>query len=254
MLKINIIPCLKDNYSYIIYDKISKLVAVIDPSEPEPIEKFISKNYKKIDFILNTHHHLDHVGGNNILKKKYSAKIFGSEIDKERIPAIDILLKENDEFKFGNIIFEIISVPGHTKGHLAFYSKKEGVVFSGDALFSLGCGRIFEGTSGQMFQSIQKLKKLPKKTKIYCGHEYTKNNLKFCKKYDQNNKELVKKEDWINTRMVKKMPTLPVTVQKELQTNIFLRCDNSDIKNNLKMKDYSEELIFEKLRNLKDEF
>ena len=253
-MEINIIPCLKDNYSYIIYDKISKLVAVIDPSEPEPVEKFISKSYKKINFILNTHHHLDHVGGNNALKKKYSAKILGSEIDKERIPAVDILLKENDEFKFGNISFEIISVPGHTKGHLAFYSKEEGVVFSGDALFSLGCGRIFEGTSSQMFRSIQKFKELPKKTKIYCGHEYTKNNLKFCKKYDPNNQELIKKEEWINAKIIKKMPTLPVTVDEELRTNIFLRCDNIDVKNNLKMKDFSDKLIFEKLRNLKDEF
>lgn len=254
MLTILTIPCLNDNYSYLIHDKNTNKVGVIDPSEFFSVNNAIQKKFKKLDYILNTHHHSDHVGGNEELKEEYNAKIICSEIDRDRIPGSDATLNSEDNFYFGETLFRIIFVPGHTKGHIAFYSEKDEVIFTGDALFSLGCGRIFEGSYKQMFNSLNLIKKLPSQTKIYCGHEYTKNNLKFCKKYDQNNKELVKKEDWINTRMVKKMPTLPVTVQKELQTNIFLRCDNSDIKNNLKMKDYSEELIFEKLRNLKDEF
>ena len=143
MLNIDVIPCLNDNYSYIIYDDVSNLVGVVDPSEFDVIDIMVTKKYKKLDFILNTHHHFDHVGGNIELKKKYFSKIAGAEVDKHRIPGIDILLNEKDSFKFGNINFEIIFVPGHTSGHLAFDSESEKIIFTGDALFSLGCGKIF---------------------------------------------------------------------------------------------------------------
>ena len=254
MFKVDIISCLSDNYSYLIHDTKKNIVGIIDPSEAAAVDKIITKKYNKLDFIFNTHHHFDHVGGNKELKQKYNSKIIGSEIDKERIPEIDILLNDKDIFLFGNTYFEIILVPGHTKGHIAFYSKKEKVLFTGDTLFSLGCGRIFEGTYKDMFNSLNQIKCLPKDTKIYCGHEYTANNIKFCAKYDFNNKDLIKKLGWINERLDKKLPTIPTTIEDELKTNIFLRCDNSDIKNNLKMSNSSDELIFEKLRNLKDQF
>ena len=124
MLKIDIISCLQDNYSYVIYESSTEIVGVIDPSEFEPINNFITKKYKKINFILNTHHHFDHTGGNLELKKKYNSKIVGSAKDEKRIPGIDIKLLDNDIFKFGNIEFKIILVPGHTSGHICFYSKK----------------------------------------------------------------------------------------------------------------------------------
>ena len=145
-MKIEIIPCLNDNYSYLIHDEISNKVAIVDPSEFIPCDTIISKNYKKLDFILNTHHHYDHVGGNEELKKKYNSKVLGFENDKNRIPQIDTVLKDNQEFKIGTLDFTTIFIPGHTRGHVAFYFKKEKVVFSGDTLFSLGCGRVFEGT------------------------------------------------------------------------------------------------------------
>ena len=191
-MKIEIIPCLNDNYSYLIHDEISNTVAIVDPSEFMPCDTIISKNYQKLDFILNTHHHYDHVGGNEELKKKYNSKVLGFENDKNRIPQIDKVLKDNQEFKIGTLNFTTIFIPGHTRGHVAFYFKKERVVFTGDTLFSLGCGRVFEGTYKQMFQSLNKLKNLPGETKVYCGHEYTFKNLEFCLKFNPNNDFLKK--------------------------------------------------------------
>jgi hydroxyacylglutathione hydrolase len=254
MLNIEIISCLNDNYSYILHDELTGLVGVVDPSEFKPIDNFISKKFKKIDFILNTHHHYDHVGGNKELKKKYKTKVVGSKTDKYRIPGIDIMLFENDKFNFGEVCFEIISIPGHTAGHIAFYSEVEKIIFTGDTLFSLGCGKIFEGTYNQMFNSLNKIKNLPKDTKIYCGHEYTHKNLQFCLKYDGNNKMLYDKLISIKKKLAHSLPTVPTTLEEELSTNIFLRCDNAQVKSNLKMTDSLDELVFEKLRNLKDEF
>ena len=255
MLKIDIICCLNDNYSYVITDDISHTIGGIDPSEYEPINNFIKiKNYKKLDYILNTHHHHDHVGGNLKLKEKYNAKIAGSLIDKDRIPGVDILLKEGEIFKFGKTSFEVIFIPGHTKGHIGFYSAKDKVFFSGDTLFSLGCGRIFEGTYSQMFNSLNKIKKLPIDTKIFCGHEYTKTNSDFCIKYENNNKLLQKKIISIKAKVENNLPTIPVSLKDELETNVFLRCENTSLKNTLQMKDASDEDIFKKLRDLKDNF
>ena len=254
MLKINIIPCLEDNYSYIIHDTSSDIVGVIDPSEFKPIDNFIKKKFNKINFILNTHHHFDHTGGNLDLKKKYNCKIIGSANDEKRIPGIDIKLQNDDIFKFGNIEFKIILVPGHTNGHVCFYSDKEKIIFTGDALFSLGCGRVFEGTYQQMLESLNKIKNLPKQTSIYCGHEYTKKNLDFCLEVELNNPFLKEKKKWINLKIGKKEPTIPVTIEEELNTNIFLRCDVPSVKKSLGMENSSGVEIFKKLRDLKDSF
>jgi hydroxyacylglutathione hydrolase len=254
MLKIDIIPCLQDNYSYIIQDSNTNTVGVIDPSEFKPIDDFIKKKNNKIDFILNTHHHFDHTGGNLELKKKYDCKIIGSIKDEKRIPGINVKLQNNDIFKFGDTEFKIILVPGHTSGHICFYSDKEKIIFTGDTLFSLGCGRVFEGTYSQMLESLNKIKKLPKQTNIYCGHEYTKKNLDFCIEMDSNNHFLKNKEKWFISRKGKKEPTLPVSIEEELNTNIFLRCDAPSVKKSLGMENSSEVEIFKKLRDLKDSF
>jgi len=254
MLNIEIIPCLSDNYSYIIHDSDTNLIGVVDPSEFKPVDQAIEKKYKKIDYILNTHHHNDHVGGNEELKKKYKSKIIGYLSDKDRIPGIDISIKENEIFSLGNTSFKILFTPGHTSGHIIFYSEKEKVLFTGDTLFSLGCGRLFEGTYKQMFDSLQKIKKLSKDTKIYCGHEYTKNNYEFCIEHDKKNIDLKKKLEWIELKIKQNLPTIPVILENELKENIFLRCDNSSIKETLKLNNMCEEEIFKKLRDLKDGF
>ena len=254
MLDVSIIKCLSDNYSYLIRDKKTNLVGVVDPSEFNAVDLKISKTYKKLDFILNTHHHHDHVGGNIDLKKKYNSKIICSSYDKKRIPGADIKKDDGNEFSFGETNFKVMHIPGHTLGHIAFYSKKANVIFTGDTLFSLGCGKIFEGTFEQMFRSLEKIKNLSKNTLIYCGHEYTNNNGKFCISIDKDNINLRNRIEDAKNKTEKKLPTLPITLGEELETNIFLRCDNKKIKNNLKMDNNSKLEVFTKLRNLKDKF
>ena len=252
-MKIEISPCLNDNYSYLIFEQETNTVSIVDPSEFSACDKIISK-YKRLDFILNTHHHFDHVDGNIRLKEKYNSKVLGFSGDKNRIPGIDILLKENQKKRIGNLEFNVIFVPGHTKGHIAFYFKKEKIVFTGDTLFSLGCGRVFEGTHKDMFNSLNKLKNLPQETKVYCGHEYTKNNLDFCLKHQSNNSALKEKSLHIYSQLKDKLPTIPTSIGEELKTNIFLKCDDKNLKEALNLKDSPDHEIFSKLRDLKDAF
>tara|TARA_B100001057_G_scaffold68140_1_gene61872 strand:- start:1427 stop:2185 length:759 start_codon:yes stop_codon:yes gene_type:complete len=252
-MKVEIIPCLSDNFSYLIFEKETSTVSIVDPSEFNACDKVIKK-YGKLDYILNTHHHADHVDGNIQLKKKYNSKILGFDGDKKRIPGIDMSLKENQNYKIKNLTFRIIFVPGHTKGHIAFYFESEKIVFTGDTLFSLGCGRVFEGTHVEMLNSLNKLKTLPSETKVYCGHEYTKTNLDFCLRYDPNNSRLKEKSIEIISKLKNNQPTIPTTIGEELKTNIFLRCNDIAIKQVLNLKDASEQEIFTKLRDLKDAF
>ena len=239
-MKIQIISCLQDNYSYLIIDKKNNTACVVDPSEADPIIKYLESNNIKLKFILNTHHHYDHVGGNKKLKKKYGASVVGYKGDKERIPKIDILVNDQETWIYENFEAKVIHVPGHTLGHVCFYFYKEQSVFTGDTLFSLGCGRIFEGTHSQMFNSLMKLKELPQNTKVYCGHEYTKQNSNFCIAHDKNNENLKAKIKEIKIKLKNRMPTIPSTIKDELECNIFLRSD--DI------------VSFSKLRDLKDNF
>ena len=239
-MNVEIIKCLKDNYSYLVIDEKNQSACVIDPSEAKPIINFIEKNKIHLKFILNTHHHYDHVGGNKELKKKYNAKVVGFVNDKHRIPEIDICLKDRDVWKNNNFEFKIFHIPGHTLGHVCFNFFKEKLLFTGDTLFSLGCGRIFEGTYEQMFNSIKLLKSFDLKTKIYCGHEYTLKNSDFCLMHDKKNLKLKEKILLIKEKLNKNLPTVPSTLKEELETNIFLKCDSIE--------------SFSKLRNLKDNF
>ena len=239
-MKVEIISCLQDNYSYLIIDETNNLACVVDPSEARPIIDYLKNKNINLKYILNTHHHFDHVGGNEELKKKYNAIVVGYKHDSERIPEIDILLEDNEIWERDNFIAKIIHVPGHTKGHICFNFYKEKLLFTGDTLFSLGCGKIFEGTYEQMFNSLEKIKALPLDTKIFCGHEYTLNNSKFCIKYDNENLSLQKKIQDIEIKLNDSLPTIPSTLKEEIDCNIFLRA--KDLK------------TFSKLRDLKDNF
>ena len=239
-MKIQIIPCLQDNYSYLIIDEKKNIACVVDPSEADPVIKYLENNKIQLKFILNTHHHYDHVGGNKKLKEKYGASVIGYSGDKERIPEIDILVNDQEIWKHKNFEAKVIHIPGHTLGHICFYFYKEESVFTGDTLFSLGCGRIFEGTYSQMFDSLMKLKALPANTKIFCGHEYTKQNSQFCIAHDEYNENLKIKIKEIYQKLKNKLPTIPSTIKEELECNVFFRS------NNVK--------TFSKLRDLKDNF
>ncbi len=239
-MKIEIIKCLQDNYSYLIIDEENQTACVIDPSESAPIINYLDNSKINLKFILNTHHHYDHVGGNIGLKKKYNSKVVGFIGDKNRIPEIDISLEDNQIWKQDNFEAKIYHVPGHTSGHIAFHFFKEKKIFTGDTLFSLGCGRIFEGTYEQMYNSLKKIKSLPKDTEIYCGHEYTLQNSNFCIANDSGNLKLKNKILEINKKLKNALPTIPSTLADELECNIFL-----------KAKDLES---FSKLRDLKDNF
>ena len=239
-MDVKIIKCLQDNYSYLLIDNSNKKACVIDPGEAEPIINYIEENEINLKYILNTHHHIDHIGGNLILKEKYNSKIIGFEGDKKRIPKIDILVKNDEIWKNDTFEARIFHLPGHTSGHIAFHFYRERKIFTGDTLFSLGCGRIFEGTYAQMFNSLNKIKNLPLDTEIYCGHEYTLQNSKFCLKFDTKNPNLQKKITQIENKLKNGLPTLPTSLREEIQCNIFL-----------KAKDLAS---FSKLRDLKDNF
>ena len=239
-MKVKIIPCLKDNYSYLIIDDKNNKSCVVDPSEAKPIIEYLEKNNIKLDFILNTHHHYDHVGGNKELKEKYGAKIVGYIDDKKRIPEIDITVKNNQIWKEQKFEAKVVHIPGHTSGHICFYFFNEKNIFTGDTLFSLGCGRIFEGTYSQMFTSLNFFKNLPLDTNIYCGHEYTLKNSDFCLEYDPDNQNLKNKIKIIKEKLKQNLPTIPSTIKDEIECNIFLRSKNLE--------------NFSKLRDLKDNF
>ena len=239
-MKIEIIKCLQDNYSYLIIDESNKNACVVDPSEAKPIIDYIEKNNIKLKYILNTHHHYDHVGGNTELKKKYGSNVVGFKDDKDRIPEIDILVEDGKTWKKENFEANIYHIPGHTSGHIAFHFFKEKKIFTGDTLFSLGCGRIFEGTYEQMFESLNKIKKLPKNTEIFCGHEYTLQNSNFCIIYDPNNLKLKNRIIEIKQKIKNNLPTIPTTLENEMECNIFLKAENLE--------------RFSKLRDLKDNF
>ena len=239
-MRVQIIPCLQDNYSYLIIDEYNNTACVIDPSEADPVIEYLENNKIKLKFILNTHHHYDHVGGNQKLKEKYRANIIGYKGDKARIPGIDILVNDQETWMCENFEAKVIHVPGHTLGHICFYFYKEESIFTGDTLFSLGCGRIFEGTHSQMFDSLMKLKELPQNTKVFCGHEYTKINSNFCVTHDKNNKNLKAKINDMDMKIKNNLPTIPSTIKDELECNIFLRSGNVE--------------AFSKLRDLKDNF
>ena len=239
-MKIEIIKCLQDNFSYLIIDETNGNACVVDPSEAEPIINFIENNKMNLKYILNTHHHYDHVGGNLKLKRKYKSKVIGFKGDKDRIPEIDIFVENNQIWKMDNFEAKILHIPGHTSGHIAYYFFNEKKIFTGDTLFSLGCGRIFEGTYKEMFNSLNKIKELPKDTQIYCGHEYTLQNSNFCIAYDSKNLKLKDKILKIKEKIKKGLPTIPTVLNDEIECNIFLKA--KDIKS------------FSKLRDLKDNF
>ena len=239
-MKIEIVKCLQDNYSYIIIDEENQVACVIDPSEAEPIIDFFENKKIRLKYILNTHHHYDHVGGNIELQKKYNANIVGFKNDKNRIPGINEVVEDNQIWKRDNFEAKIFHVPGHTSGHIVYHFYKEKKIFTGDTLFSLGCGRIFEGTYEEMFNSLNKIKKLSKDTEIYCGHEYTLQNSKFCIYHDPKNLSLKKKIIEVEKKLKKGLPTIPSTLRDEIECNIFL-----------KVKDLES---FSKFRDLKDNF
>ncbi len=226
MIEITLIPVLKDNYSYLLIDG-QKNAVIIDPGESGPVMKAIKEKNLRPVLIFNTHHHGDHIAGNEDIKKRYGCEILGPAADAHCIPGMDRGLREGDSIKFGEEAIEIIETPGHTSGHICLYLPQSRALFCGDTLFSLGCGRLFEGTPAQMWNSLQKIMALPDETAIYCGHEYTEANGRFCQRIEPGNKALQDRIDKVAALRARELPTLPSTLALEKAANVFLRAGNA---------------------------
>lgn len=247
-------PCLSDNYGFLIHDVEYNLTASIDTPEVAPILDALKKKGWSLTHILNTHHHWDHAGGNLELKEKTGCTIVGPRAESKRIPGIDIPVGESDTFEFGGHIAQIHDTPGHTLGHIVYYFIQDKAAFVGDTLFAIGCGRLFEGTPAQMWNSLQKIMKWPDDTKIYCAHEYTQANARFALTVDPENTDLITRAADVDQLRKQNRPTIPTSLALEKKTNPFLRPMNEILRTNLKMRNASDTEVFAKIRKLKDNF
>ena len=246
--------CLDDNYGYLVHDELSGLTAAIDTPEAKPILAALANKGWTLDLILNTHHHADHAGGNLELKERTGCSIVGSRADAARIPGIDREVGEGDSVTLGEHRFEVHDTPGHTSGHIVYHAPGDGIAFVGDTLFALGCGRLFEGTPAQMWQSLQKILRWPGQTRIYCAHEYTQANARFAITVEPDNPDLAERCVAIDTARSRGEPTVPSMLDLEKRTNPFLRPHSSNLQQTVGLTGASEVAVFTRVRELKDSF
>lgn len=253
-LQILQIPCLQDNYGYLIHDGASGATASIDTPEVGPINAALKANGWKLTHILNTHHHADHAGGNLELKATWHCTIVGPRADRDRIPGIDIEVGDGENYALGDAQAKVFDVPGHTRGHIAYYFAEAQAAFVGDTIFALGCGRMFEGTPEQMWGSLSKLAALPDTTKLYCAHEYTAANARFALSVEPNNVALQQRVALVTQLRAANRPTVPSTVAEEKATNPFLRPASFELQQQLGMVGQPLVAIFAETRRRKDHF
>jgi hydroxyacylglutathione hydrolase len=251
-LQIETVACLKDNYAYLVHDADARLTAVVDPSEPEPVKQALARHGWTLSHILNTHHHFDHTGGNLPLKEQFGARIVGPEKDRERIPGIDEGVGEGAAWRFGARAVPVLEIPAHTRAHIAFVF--DDAVFTGDTLFAMGCGRLFEGTPAMMWASLSKLAALPDATRVYCGHEYTQSNGRFALTLEPGNAALVARMREVDAARARNAPTIPSSIGLEKQTNPFLRPGSSEIRQSLGLSHATDVEVFGEMRKRKDNF
>ena len=254
MLTILQLPALNDNYIYLIHDPASGETAAVDPAVAQPVLDVLEQKGWRLSTILNTHHHSDHVGGNLELKQKTGCTVVAAISDQNRIPGFDRGVVDGDVITLGKHTAKVISTPGHTSGHVVYYFTDDHVLFCGDTLFVMGCGRLFEGTAEQMWHSLQKLKALPVSTNIYCAHEYTQANGRFALAVEPENRQLQQRMKVINQLRAKHLPTVPSTIEQELATNPFFREDCFALQETTKTVGKMPVEIFAEIRQLKDGF
>ncbi len=253
-LQIEHVLCLNDNYVWLLREPASGAVAAVDPSEAGPVRRRLDELGWRLTHILNTHHHGDHTGGNLELKQMTGCTIVGPRADRERIPGIDVAVGEGETYRFGNESAHVFDVPGHTRGHIAFWFPDSDALFCGDTLFAIGCGRLFEGTPSQMWNSLTKLRGLPPTTRVYCAHEYTQSNARFALAIDPDNAALKTRAARVDALRAKGLPTVPATLAEECRTNPFLRADDADFARRLGLDPRDPVAVFAEIRARKDKF
>ncbi len=249
-IRIEIVPCLKDNYAYLIADDATAACAAIDPAEAAPIANVLKG--RRLTHILNTHHHSDHTGANLELKRGYGARIIGAGRDASRIPGIDEGVSETSQVTLFGEPLRILETPGHTSGAICFVFCE--AVFTGDTLFALGCGRLFEGDAATMLASLEKIAALPDETAIYCGHEYAERNLSFALTLEPASAALAARRREIGRARERGGPAVPFTLADEKATNPFLRTRSPDIRITLNMAGATDAEILAEIRRRRDAF
>lgn len=253
-LQIHQFPCLNDNYGYLAHEPKSGATAAVDTPDAAAIERALEEKGWKLTHILNTHHHYDHAGGNEELKKKTGCTIIGPKGEASKIPGLDRAVGEGDIMELGEARARVIDVPGHTAGHVAYYFADDGVAFVGDTLFALGCGRLFEGTPEQMWTSLTKLMALPDDTIVYCAHEYTQANARFAVTVDPENAALAARAKEIDEKRARGEWTVPTTIGLEKATNPFLRAADPKLRHAIGLDKASDVEVFAETRRRKDNF
>jgi hydroxyacylglutathione hydrolase len=253
-LEIHQFLCRQDNFGVLIHDAAHGLTAAIDTPDPAPIRAALAEKGWRLTHILTTHHHGDHTAGHAALKAETGCHIIGPRKEAASIPGIDAEVGEGDEFIFGGHGVQVIETPGHTLGHVTYFLPGAEVAFVGDTLFSLGCGRLLEGTADMMWASLQKLMALPPGTRIYCGHEYTLSNARFALTIEPGNAALQKRAREVEAQRANGAFTLPVTLSDEMAQNPFLRPHSSEIKERLGLVGQPLATIFAEIRRRKDRF
>lgn len=249
---IRIVPCLSDNFGYLVHDPATGATASIDAPEAAPLIAALEKEGWKLTDILVTHHHADHVGGIAELKQKYQCRVVAPHDANAKIADVDLRVEEGDVVKVGGLSARVFETPGHTLDHISYVFDDDRVLFAADTLFSIGCGRVFEGTYPMMWQSLKKLRTLPDDYRVYCGHEYTASNMKFCLGIDPTNEALKKRADEVTQLRAVGKPTIPVLLGLEKKTNVFLRADDPAIASAVRLKGFSEDDVFGELRERKN--
>lgn len=253
-LEIEQIPVLSDNYVYLLHEPKAGVTAVVDPALAAPVLKRLDARGWKLDWILSTHHHADHTGGNLELKQATGCRVAGARADEARIPGIDLKLAEGDRFKLGEAEAQVLETPGHTSGHISFWFPEAKALFCADTLFSLGCGRVIEGAHAQMWNSLSKLAALPDDALVYCGHEYTQSNARFALSVDPDNPALRERAAEVDRQRAAGKATVPTRLGAERAANPFLRPGNKAIRARLGMANASDAEVFAEIRRRKDRF
>jgi hydroxyacylglutathione hydrolase len=253
-VKIHLFPCLQDNYGVLLHDTATGATAAIDAPESAAVETALKETGWKLTDILVTHHHNDHTAGIPDLKQRYGCRVVAPTKESARVPQFDAVAGEGDSVKVGNATARVIDTPGHTAGHISYWFDAEKIVFAADTLFSIGCGRILEGTPEMMWESLLKLRELPNDTQVYCGHEYTAANIRFALTIEPDNMALQARAAEVAELRKAGKPTIPVTIGAEKVANPFLRADDSELAESLGMKGRPPAEVFAKIRTAKDNF